>query len=69
MTNLLRELTTVDYAIYGEEKATHLASAMIYASQWFELEPQPDDCWVFTIKKENVDLLMLESREFDERSS
>lgn len=37
--------------------AKALAMGLISRSQWFAVEPQPDDIWEFTVKRENANLL------------
>lgn len=42
---------------YGESKMREAINALITASQWFQVEPWPNDEWVISVKKENERLL------------
>ena len=43
---------TKSFMVTGEGKAAAIALTLVKQSQWFQLEPYPDDEWKFTIKEE-----------------
>lgn len=49
-------MRTYTTSVNSAQKAFAVASKLIEASQWFTIEPQPDDHWHITVKHENVEM-------------
>lgn len=47
------------FALYvtGCDTAVIVATTILFRSQWFSVEPYPDDVWFFKVKEENAKLL------------
>lgn len=43
--------------VEGEQEAARVAEKLVKASQWFSVEPLPDDGYEFTVKQENAEML------------
>lgn len=50
-------MRTYSLVLLGMEHTKQVVLRLIARSQWFELEPLPDDEWEIKVKEENRELL------------
>jgi len=50
-------MRTYEITVHGKTRAGGLTGALVYLSQWFTVEPLPDDDYTITVKAENQEML------------
>lgn len=50
-------MRVVTLEVYGTDTAREIAAELVFASQWFEVEPHPHDLYRFSVKQENSRML------------
>jgi hypothetical protein len=57
MVTSMQELETVSKIIQGAKNAKEMINKLLKKSQWFSLEPLPDDMYLIAVKRENAALI------------